>query len=168
MSYTSEQILRISANRQGVSGKTYIQTNGDTWVGNSDGRLVKRYTADLMVSAQPDPTKDKVDLRTYLQSLINEATNSNVAQVEVDFGDDLYTNYKIFTISDSTVAEGAKIIANIAYDAPTDKSLDEIEMDEIICTAGNSRTGSFDLIVKSLSGSLRNKFKVNYSKTWQL
>lgn len=168
MAYTSTEITRISASKLAVEGKQYLQSNGDLWVGRSDGRLVKKYTADLMVSAQPDPTKDKVDLRTYLQSLINEATASNVAQVEVDFGDDLYTNYKIFTISDSTVVEGAKIIANIAYDAPTDKSLDEIEMDEIICTAGNSRTGSFDLIVKSLSGSLKNKFKVNYSKTWQL
>lgn len=168
MSYTSSEILRISGSRLGVNGKQYVQTNGDLWIGQSDGRLKRKYISDLTVSAQPDPTQPKVDLREYLASLINEAQASNVVQVEVDFGDTLYTKYKTFTISDSSVVEGAKIIANIAYDAPTGKDLDEIEMDEIICTAGNVINGSFDLMVKSLSGSLRNKFKVNYSKTWQL
>ena len=56
---------------------------------------------------------------------------------------------------DYNIKQGDIIIANIAYDAPTNKSLDEIEMDGIICTAGTSS-----------EGSLTNKFKINYTTQW--
>lgn len=168
MAYTKEQILRISADRKAVSGYTYVQDNGDMWKGTSDGRIVKLYTSDLMVGTQPESTEPLVNLRQYLANLILESNSSCVKQVEVDFRDTLYINYKTFVITDPQVKQGDFIVANIAYDAPTGKSVDEIEMDSIICTAGLSNDGSFTLLVRGLDGSLRNKFKVNYQKTWQL
>ena len=85
----------------------------------------------------------------------------NITQIEVDFGATPLAE-KIFTISDS-LATTSYITASIAYDAPTGKDLDEIEMDTIIVKCGNCTNGTFDMVINTSDGSyLEGCFKVNY------
>jgi hypothetical protein len=83
---------------------------------------------------------------------------------EVDFGDTpAYSSY-IFTITDANVNASSKILAQLAYDAPTGKDLDELDMDVINVAAGAAGIGSFMLMVGSADGSwLHGKFKINYT-----
>lgn len=91
------------------------------------------------------------------------ATLPHMGQTEVDFGSTGDT-YGIFSVADAFAFVGAKITAGIAYDAPTGRELDEVEMEEINCVAGNvTVAGTFSLLVRSMNGSrLHGKFKVNY------
>jgi len=85
---------------------------------------------------------------------------ANVKQTEVDFGDDKVTE-KSFTITDADVSAGSQIIGNVAYEAPTDKDLDEVEMDQFELKF-QPGSGAFTLLMKALEGSVYGKFKVNY------
>jgi hypothetical protein len=90
---------------------------------------------------------------------------SRGAQTEVDFGSTPVRSTK-FTISDASVLAGGKIVATLAYDAPTGRTIDEVEMefDNIFIAAGNITAGvSFDLYVGSGTGMLSGKYKINYS-----
>jgi hypothetical protein len=80
-----------------------------------------------------------------------------ITQTEVDFGN---LNYVIIT--DANVTATSKITAQLAYDQPTAKDLDEVEMDEIEVICGQCATGSFSMVITSLTGSLYGKFKINY------
>lgn len=84
------------------------------------------------------------------------------SQTEVDFGNSNYVTEKTFTVIDANVTATSKITAQLAYDAPTDKDLDEVEMDDLVILCGQCTTGSFSMIVTSLTGSLHGKFKINY------
>jgi len=84
------------------------------------------------------------------------------AQTEVDFGATPVAD-ATFTIADANAIVGSKIIAITAYDAPTGKDLDEIEMDKLIIVAGNATLGNFQMFIQSADGSyLEGKFKINY------
>ncbi len=85
----------------------------------------------------------------------------NIKQTEVDFGDLSYVAEKIFTITDTDVLVTSQLIATLAYEAPTNKDLDEIEMDEFEINC-KPAAGSFDMLMKSRHGSVYGKFKVNY------
>ena len=86
----------------------------------------------------------------------------NVTQVEVDFGSTPLSQ-KIFTISDSSATTTSYITASVAYDAPTGKDLDELEMDSIVVICGNCTNGTFDMVINTSDGSyLADKFKINY------
>ena len=92
-------------------------------------------------------------------------TKFSGGRTEVDFGA-LPINEKEFTITDATVLATSNITAEIAYEAPTGKELDEIEMDSFNIICGQATNGTFKIIVKSLDGSyLADKFKINYSIT---
>src|ERR1700741_1143891 len=81
-------------------------------------------------------------------------------QTEIDFGA-LPVSEASFTITDADVTATSKITGNIAYEAPTGKDLDEVEMDalDLKFAPGN---GQFTLYVKGLEGYVADKFKVNY------
>lgn len=85
-----------------------------------------------------------------------------VKQTEIDFGNTIYQTQRIFNIQDSDVPIGSKIIACLSYDAPTGKSQDELEMDEILLKC-SSYSGGFNMIATSLYGSVAGKFYVNYT-----
>lgn len=82
-------------------------------------------------------------------------------QTEIDFGSTpVYTG--TFTVTDADVTGTSQLIAQVAYEAPTGKDLDEVEMDnlDIKCSPG---TGQFSMFVTSHDGSyLEGKFKINY------
>jgi hypothetical protein len=83
-----------------------------------------------------------------------------VSQIEIDFGL-TPIDEKDFTIVNALITPTTNIIAQIAYVAPTNKELDELEFDsfDFRCVAG---TGSFTLHARSLEGYVSEKFKVNY------
>jgi hypothetical protein len=85
-----------------------------------------------------------------------------VTQVEVDFGTTPVES-AIFTITDAGMTTAKHVIASLAYEAPTGKDLDELEMDTLSIICGNG-TGQFDMFIRSTDGSyLADKFKINYS-----
>jgi hypothetical protein len=85
-----------------------------------------------------------------------------VTQVEVDFGTTPVES-ATFTITDAGMTTAKHVIASLAYEAPTGKDLDELEMDTLSIVCGNG-TGQFDMFIRSTDGSyLADKFKINYS-----
>jgi hypothetical protein len=84
----------------------------------------------------------------------------NVKQTEVDFGTTPLAETE-FTVTDSEVTASSQIIGTIAYEAPTGKDLDELEMDAIDLRFAPG-AGSFIVRVKGLDGYLHDKFKINY------
>lgn len=86
-------------------------------------------------------------------------------RVEVDFGE-LPLAEKTFTIQNPKVVQGSVITAEVAYETPTGKNIDEIEMDSFQVKCGNGN-GSFPMIVSTTDGSyLEGNFKINYF-VWQ-
>jgi hypothetical protein len=84
----------------------------------------------------------------------------NIKQTEVDFGMTPLSEAE-FTVSDSDVSGSSQIIGGVAYEAPTGKDLDEIEMDAIDVKF-QPGSGQFIVIIKGLEGYLADKFKINY------
>ena len=58
------------------------------------------------------------------------AGSTNIKQTEIDFGT-IPVSEKEFTVTDADVLVTSQLIGNIAYEAPTGKDLDELEMDAI-------------------------------------
>lgn len=89
------------------------------------------------------------------------ASSTNIKQTEVDFGATPVAD-GTFPITDGDVSGTSQIIASVAYEAPTGKDLDEIEMDDLIIRCGNG-TGTFNMFITAADGSyLADKFKINY------
>lgn len=165
MANTRQEISLIHTRGLATPNKKYYRDDGQVFIGTENRRLRLLDKAELTLF-KPSINFPETNVQTAVES-INSKLSSKTKQIEVDFGPGLYTRYKIFTISDENITKGCNILANIAYDAPTYKSLDEIEMDPIICTASTTIDGSFKLLVRGLEGSLRNKFKINYTISWQ-
>lgn len=89
------------------------------------------------------------------------AATVNIKQTEVDFGSTPVSE-GTFTITDGDVTGASQIIASLAYEAPTGKDLDELEMDKLIIMCGNG-SGQFDIYITTADGSyLAGTFKINY------
>tara|TARA_R110000796_G_scaffold127395_3_gene242706 strand:+ start:187 stop:567 length:381 start_codon:yes stop_codon:yes gene_type:complete len=87
---------------------------------------------------------------------------SPTAQVEIDFGA-LPVSSKEFTVLDVNANSASNITAAVAYEAPTDKDLDEVEMDALYIICGQAEAGSFKIFIEAIDGSyLADKFKINY------
>jgi hypothetical protein len=84
-----------------------------------------------------------------------------IKQVEVDFGPTPLAE-KLFVITDSAVSANTHLTASIAYEAPTGKDLDELDMDDIDVKIGPNGDGQFNLFIRGRDGYLADKFKVNY------
>jgi len=76
-----------------------------------------------------------------------------VSQTEIDFGS-LPVAEMEFTILDANVTATSKIIASVAYDAPTNKDLDELEMDDLQIKCGQAAAGLFKMFVRTADGTL--------------
>lgn len=89
------------------------------------------------------------------------SSGTNISQTEIDFGTTPVSE-ESFTVIDVTVSASSQIIAQIAYEAPTGKDLDEIEMDDIQLRC-QPDVGLFTIYARAADGSyLADKFKVNY------
>lgn len=82
-------------------------------------------------------------------------------RVEVDFGTTPVAN-ATFTVTDGMVNAGSHIVAQVAWEAPNNKDIDEIEMDDVQlrCQPG---AGTFTIFAQAADGSyLADRFKINY------
>lgn len=85
----------------------------------------------------------------------------NIKQTEVDFGA-VPVPDATFTVIDVDVAPTSHLIAQVAWEAPTGKDIDEIEMDDLQIRC-KPASGSFDMFIRAADGSyLADKFLVNY------
>jgi hypothetical protein len=81
--------------------------------------------------------------------------------VGVDFGV-TPTRSATFTVVDSSVSAASQIMAVQSADAPTGKSQDENEMDDLIfrCVAG---AGQFTVYADALEGPVVGNYKMTYT-----
>lgn len=88
------------------------------------------------------------------------AASVNIKQTEIDFGTTPVFAAE-FTITDADVSATSNLIAQVAYEAPTGKDLDELELDCLYlqCQPG---AGQFVLRAEGMDGYIADKFKVNY------
>lgn len=158
--YTLSQIEDINQTRKAVPGKVYEATDGQQFVGVAGGWLIKKQTAkEVYFKPSSEITAD--NLQEALESIGVKVANK-VKQVMIDFGTDAYLKQKIFTINDSDVKTDSKIIAQLAYTATGNRSIDELEMTEISFKCG-SGDGSFLMLATSLGASLNGTYYVNYT-----
>lgn len=88
------------------------------------------------------------------------AGGSSVRQVEVDFGP-LPVSEMSFLITDPSVTPTSHIVGTVAYEAPTGKDLDELEMDELDLKFAPG-SGQFTLYAVGENGYIADRFKINY------
>jgi len=87
--------------------------------------------------------------------------NPIMKQTEVDFGSTPLASQS-FAVTDTDIDTNSHITAQLAYEAPTGKDLDEVEMD-MLHIIGAPAAGSMTLFIQSVDGSyLADKFKINY------
>lgn len=80
-------------------------------------------------------------------------------QIEIDFGA-VPVPQADFVISDLGIGVNSVITGSVAYDAPTGKDLDELEMDDLILRFG-SGVGEFTINASGSLGYVEGKFKLN-------
>lgn len=98
---------------------------------------------------------------TLAAGVLSSSAGAILAQTEIDFGATPLAE-STFTIIDANVSPSSLITAQLAYEAPTGKDLDELEMDQLYMIAGPD-SGQFSLFVRTLDGSyLAGAFKINY------
>ena len=152
-------------------------SGGNLWEDQDSISLDRMNRKTLYTGAvAPSPTLpcmlwfDAVNDKLYERNSNNNAwlqiypvvTTGLVTQTEVDFGNLNYVTDQAFVITDVNVTTASHITAQLAYEAPTDKDLDEVEMDNIVIECGQYATGSFTMYIRGLEGSLYGKFKINY------
>ncbi len=84
----------------------------------------------------------------------------DIKQTEIDFGATPVSEAS-FIITDASVLVTSQLIGNVAYEAPTGKELDELEMDSLDLKFAPG-AGQFTLYVRGLDGYIADKFKINY------
>lgn len=85
---------------------------------------------------------------------------ADIKQIEIDFGPTPVAEAS-FLIDDVNVLLTSFLIGNVAYEAPTGKDLDELEMDSLDLKFAPG-VGQFTLYAKGLDGYVADKFKINY------
>lgn len=88
---------------------------------------------------------------------------TGMGQTEKDFGaTPVYE--AIFTVVDAAVTAGMRIMAELAYEAPTGRSLDECEMVDFDISSGQAVAGSFQMLVQSRDGLVAGLYKFSYTR----
>lgn len=88
------------------------------------------------------------------------ASSTNIKQTEIDFGTTPVAEAS-FTITDADVSAGSQLIGSVAYEAPTGKDLDELDMDGLDLKFAPG-VGEFTLYARGMDGYVADTFKVNY------
>lgn len=65
-----------------------------------------------------------------------------------------------FVVADNAVSSDSIVLGSVAYEAPTGKDLDELEMDDLILRFG-AGSGQFTINACGNSGYVEGKFKIN-------
>lgn len=109
------------------------------------------------ITGTPDGTKFLRDDSVWASP---GASSTNIKQTEVDFGTTPVSEAS-FTITDADVAAGSQIVGTVAYEAPTGKDLDELDMDSFDLKFAPG-AGQFTVYVTCLTGYVADKIKLNY------
>jgi collagen triple helix repeat protein len=88
------------------------------------------------------------------------ASSTNIKQTEIDFGA-TPVEAASFAVTDADVSPSSQLMGFVAYEAPTGKDLDEMEMDGLDLKFGPG-SGAFTVYARGLDGYVADKFKVNY------
>ena len=141
-----------------VSGKMKLY---DALGSNTDGSVTQN-----IVKTNFDLKVDKISGKSLLlDTESTRLTKFSGGRTEIDFGA-LPVYQKEFTITDASVLTTSNITASLAYEAPTDKDLDELEMDSLTIICGQATNGTFKMLIRAIDSSyLADKFKINYSIT---
>lgn len=86
---------------------------------------------------------------------------ADVRVAEIDFGT-TPVHEATFTVPDAIVTAGQQITGCIAYEPPTGKDLDEVEMDPLVIRFGQAAAGTFKVFAQALEGRVYGKFKIHY------
>lgn len=86
--------------------------------------------------------------------------SATIKQTEIDFGTVPVAEMS-FTVLDADVTPTSQLIGGVAYEAPTGKDLDELEMDGLDLKFGPG-AGQLTVYARGLDGYVHDKFKLNY------
>lgn len=115
----------------------------------------KRNTIRVIIGDEPNTLAVGNDFRL--------ANTTITSSKEVDFGTAPYQVEKTFTVIDDRISDISKILLTLSGTIPSDgRSVDEIMAESLVLSA-KAKTGSFNLHVQSLNGSLNGKMIINYS-----
>lgn len=90
------------------------------------------------------------------------AASTVVHQIEIDFGS-IPIDGTGFLISDASISSNSKLHGYISYESPTNKDLDELEMDILDIKIGPSGNGFALMYIQGCDGYIHDKFKINYT-----
>jgi hypothetical protein len=83
-----------------------------------------------------------------------------VKQTEINFGVMPVAEAE-FVVADADVSATSQLVGSVAYEAPTGKDLDELEMDHLDLKFAPG-DGQLTIYAKGLDGYVADTFKVNY------
>lgn len=127
MILSSSEINKIWTSRTAILNKIYICEDKSLYRGLSDGTLTRVIGNSDSYNKEILKQKSEVVVEEYNQQIKVEEIDaklikSETKQVEVDFGS--YGQFENeFIINDTNVTTSSKIIAEVAYEAPTGKDL---------------------------------------------
>jgi hypothetical protein len=159
MIFSSLEINKIWSNRTAVLDKVYICEDKCLYKGLKDGTLIRLSLNDPDAYIK-EIRKQEAELAANEYNQQDQIRISTTKQVEVDFNNSAFE--KEFVIKDNDVSPSHKILAELAYEAPTGKDVDELQMDDLIVKAG-AGDREVRLFITAADGSpLEGKFKINY------
>jgi hypothetical protein len=134
---------------------------------NVQFQVLRGLLANIPVLAESEPYYATDTKQFYVGTssgnvLIGPSNGSGnvVKQIEIDFGS-LPVSEAKFLITDASVTSSSHITGSVAYEAPTGKDLDELEMDGLDLKFGPG-AGQFTLYAVGENGYVADKFKINY------
>lgn len=161
--YTKAQIDQINIERKAKFQVIYYDTLGNAYEGTSTGNL------NLLQSAKTTPVTSDSFSSTNVNDALEELSNkAGVKEVIVDFGDEPYQTFGIFTITDVDAKEGQSIVVSKSIKSiPSTMLVSGKDADEMVAEtlelSGKCNNGIVVIYVKSLVGSISGKFSINYS-----
>lgn len=164
MSFTEEQILRISADKKAINNKIYIDNKGNRYKGNINGRLEKVYTSDKQVGVTLQLGDSTQSLNTYLNNLDSsiDTINTNIEELQTfdEFVEDFLnsfvyaqkTGYKVFNYTGDNITEILVYTDNtetdLLYTVTLTYTGDNLTTKEIVKSDGTytlTKTFSYDI-----------------------
>jgi hypothetical protein len=112
-----------------------------------------------------DKLLDRVLLHKHKASDITDFESAvadlQIGEVEIDVGATPVSQASISVI-DAGITTSTRILGGVAYKKPTGKDLDELDMDSFDVKF-ESLTGTFNVKIKGLEGSISDKFIIWYT-----
>lgn len=160
--YTYKQLQAISATKQGILDKKYIQDNGDVYIGVKGGQLVLMKDASEVVIVSIDNTEKTAEV------VINENTTNikdlkTTNLVEIDFGGLPGGNVAQLDVSNALIRSDSIVLLSMPSLSTIDHNAAEHELVPIKLTYGNIVNKQGFRIKAVTEWRLTGKFNVKYS-----